>query len=66
MKQITPIWKVGLRYSIRNNSFSNVGLQTNMNFKKVHIFASTDNMITALSAMSAKQAAVRIGINVLF
>jgi hypothetical protein len=47
-------------------SFSNVGIQTNMDFKKVHIFASTDNMITALSAMSAKQAAVRIGINVLF
>jgi hypothetical protein len=66
MKQITPSWKVGLRYSIRNNSFSNVGIQTNMDFKKVHIFASTDNMITALSAMSAKQAAVRIGINVLF
>ncbi|MEN9613225.1 MAG: hypothetical protein RLZZ628_4039 [Bacteroidota bacterium] len=65
-KQIMPNWKIGLRYTMRNNTFDNIGLQTVIDLKQFHIYGSTDNILTVLNPFGAKQAAARIGVNVLF
>ncbi len=64
-KKIMPNWKVGLRYTVRGNSFDNIGIQTVINIKQVHIYGSTDNVLTVFNPFGAKQAAARIGVNVL-
>jgi hypothetical protein len=66
MKQVIPNLKVGLRYTMRGNSFDNVGIQTVINLKSLYIYASTDNILTLFNPFGAKQAAARIGMNVLF
>jgi Family of unknown function (DUF5723) len=65
MKKIMPNWKVGLRYTVRGNSFDNIGAQTVIDLKQFHIYGSTDNILTVFNPFGAKQAAARIGVNVL-
>jgi Family of unknown function (DUF5723) len=64
-KRIMPNWKVGLRYTIRNNTFDNIGLQTVIDLKSFHIYGSTDDLLTVFNPFGAKQASARIGVNVL-
>jgi hypothetical protein len=65
MKKMMPNWKLGLRYTIRGNTFNNVGIQTVIDLKQFHIYGSTDNILTVFNPLGAKQAAARIGVNVL-
>ena len=60
------IASVGAVYSIRNQTFDNVGLNATIKLGPVQIFGVTDNILAAFQPYDSQNVNTRFGINLLF
>ncbi len=57
---------VGASYSIRNETYDNVGLSATYKLGPVQIYAVTDNVIAAIQPYKSKNVNLRLGLNLIF
>ena len=60
---INQIWNIGFSYSIKNQTYNNVGLSLRVGKGNVQAFLVSDNFINTLMPKSAKNVNFRWGIN---
>ncbi len=64
--KLGKIASLGMVYSIRNQTYDNVGLNATIKLGPVQIFAVTDNVIAAFKPYDSRNVNARIGINTIF
>ena len=64
--QIGKILNCGLSYSLRNNSFDNLGLHFVLKLGAVQLYGVTDNITAAFRLYDVKTANGRLGMNLVF
>ncbi len=60
------ILSVGAVYSIRNQEYVNLGLNTVLRLGPVQLFAATDNVFAAFQPYDSRNVNARVGLNVVF
>ncbi len=57
---------VGASYSVRNETYDNIGLSATYKLGPVQIYAVTDNVIAAVQPYKSKNVNLRVGLNLIF
>ena len=65
-KEFGNIFSAGAVYGIRNGSFSNLGLNMALRLGGVQFFGMTDNVLSIVNPLAARNANVRFGLNLAF
>jgi len=64
--RLLEMLEVGGVYSVRKDSYANIGLNATLNLGPVQVMAATDNILTLVSPKTSHGAHVRVGVNLLF
>lgn len=64
--RLLKILEVGGVYSLREDSYANIGLNATLQLGPLQVMAATDNIVTAIRPKDSHSAHVRVGINLLF
>lgn len=62
-RKVLSFLEFGASYTLRNNSFTNLGLFTALNAKNLNVFMSTENVLSAFSPKNQSTANVLVGIS---
>jgi len=57
---------IGASYSVRNETYDNIGLSASYKIGPVQLYAVTDNVIAALQPYESKNVNLRVGLNLVF
>ena len=65
-KDFGGILSLGALYSIRNNTFDNIGLNFTLRFAGIQIFGMTDNILPIFNPLKGRSTNFRFGLNLAF
>ena len=65
-RRIRDFWDIGASYSIKNGTYSNLGLSSVMNLGPFQFYALSDNVIGPFLPSTSRKFNLRIGINLQF
>ena len=65
-KEFGKIFSLGAVYSVRKNSFNNIGLNLALRLAGIQLYALTDNIVPIFNPLISRNANIRLGLNLAF
>jgi len=62
-KHFSQYLSIGLQYSVKNNTYNNIGLNGSLKIAGLQLFAITDNILSILNPTGSQQVNGRVGLN---